>query len=600
MPVYKNLVARRLKSIVSFTKKDSRTTATVVLSISSDVPAWKASSEWQPLVQLTQEQHQEIVQKFCQWVDELSVLNGPRQRAWWYTWLASRDQLNCKILNWWRELHCLEQLLQQRKHDKFLEINLSHPILIPTVQVLAHQHGYRVKRNPTNTLKCYLDRFKNLFAYLYQWLKFIYYALVSNCFCRSIHGSSKNTSPFDILLVSIFHGKEFSGSEYCDTYFGKFNSYLSKRGLNVATVGFCYNQPKRILSSILGSGFPDVHPFGSNVSLLEIAKISSLILLFPFCLKRHHPRYPVFCYWDNIADAWMYGLAMLGEATLRQLCDQQESSPKILQMFENNPWERCVAFAAQKSNRNVYRFGFHHCAVVPFHLKTRLSSMEIGERLVPDELISTGANASQVLRALIQLEIPIKSGCHLRAKGHLEPVKEIEKIVKDKSPLVVLEALWKATDLLAIVLLYLRRFPNEVIYVRAHPVLSLDVILDVMQEKRENYPNLQERTCTLEEDLSKASLVIYQGSTVAMTAAASKIPLLHFSGNLYPTDNPLFLVLPAVKELYDADGLQKALDLLKSGKLYSNLDIDAISDYANSYLRLPDKVNLDKMYGLII
>jgi hypothetical protein len=570
----------------------------IALSVSAEIPSWKISSEWQPLVQLTQAQHQAIVQDFCQWVDELSQLNGPQKRAWWYTWLASRDQLNCAILNWWRELYCLERLLQQEAHGPCLEVRLSHALLIPTATAIAHRNGYQTRQTFANGCAYYWARLRNLSIYIYQWSKFVYYALISYYFCCRISENQNNTVPLDVLLVSIFHGKEFDSLEYRDTYFGGFSSHLKSKELAAATVGFCYNQPRRVLGSILHSKSPNIHPFGSQVGFLEISRISAVILIFPFCLKLHHPKYPVFCYWDNIADAWMYGLAMLGEATVKKLCDQQEGRLKIVQIFENNPWERCVAFAALQSKAMVDRFGFHHCAVIPFHLKNRLSPGEFDAGLIPDQLISTGVRATQALQNLSQVDIAINTGCHLRATT---PIRSFEESLEahHKSPLVVLEGLWKAIGLIAVILLYLRRFPQEIIYVRAHPVLPLDVILEAMKERRDNYPNLKERRCALETDLSRASVVIYQGSTVAITAAIRKIPLLHFSGNWYPTDNPLFLASSSVKNFAGIEDLHVFLALCRKQQLYSISDIASIADYAEDYLRVPSKDNLDEMCNLI-
>ncbi len=567
-------------------------------------------STWLDLIQLSSDENQAVTDDFTNWVESLSVKNGASCRGWWYTWLSSRDQVNCELLAWWRELFCLEKLLNQklREHCESglvsveLDVNLSSFEILKAANLLALNCGWRVRLESQFPIVQVRVNLKYLKTALYQWKILGIYII--RCYLLGLK-KIKNRQHLDdvkVILVTIFHASQKKVGHQ-DAYFGKMLKSLKGQGVNFAVTGLCYPSDKFLSGKATIYNGALIHPFGCYLNFLEILLVLLKTGFISFSIKWIEPHYLGLPYRKEALNVLTYGASLMGEATLKKLIKRYPKA-SFIQVFENNPWERAISFALHQHPIEVGRAGFYHCAVIPFHLKNRFSKYEVEQRLMPNLIMTTGIEATHSLSVINskKLDLSFISGLDLRSQpsshNNIQRPRQT-KGVEDSSEgylvLIVLEGLLKVLPLVSLVLDYARRTFSVKFCIRAHPVFPLEEIMSLLGKEIRDYPNLIPSESSLQDDFNRCSIAIYQGSTAFITGAKQQVPLLRFESDSYPSDDPFFLSSQPIHQFKDIDELDDLMHQFIQNKLYSESELGAIAAYASRYMSDPLHEKVDAL-----
>ena len=497
----------------------------------------------------------DVVTVFKDVVTAMSVANSGN-RLWWYTWLASRDRFNAAL---WKRLCVLSSSVEKDKERQ------------PKSPVFTRSFADRIKTT------------RRLIAEVVWFAKW-----------RHAERKVAYLEKVDVILVTHLETNSFKDGCFRDIYFGKLCRYLNDKGERVFVCGMLQGDPAKVLSGrdeaeIDFDGF--ISSFGAFIKVLDFFKalIESLfnqIKIIDFELPFGGNAKLLLA--DDIRNAIpdMFHGRMIELASARML--KHFPSARVIHIYENNPWEHAVDRQAFLHKRQV--IGFLHCAVLPSHLKNYISEVELNLRPSPDRTVCTGAGARDIFLALGRHDPEkVMAGCDLRSTlpQDRSPRREHRKSINNV--LVVLEAIPSMVGLLKFMDTVAAEFSNISFYVRAHPALPLSELAAKAEIK------CHPRGCLIEskeQDLiaamEAADVIIYQGTTVAMTAVYLGIPVIKVENKDPIEDDPLFEIDHLKWRVKDLDEIIEAFT--KISKLDQDIFIqerDQARSYAENYFAPP-------------
>lgn len=270
----------------------------------------------------------------------------------------------------------------------------------------------------------------------------------------------------------------------------------------------------------------------------------------------------------------------------------------VFHTYENNWWERAVDIACEE-NRNIVKkkIGFLHCSILDAHMKYSLLNDEWSLKPSPDEILVTGKQAKKILlrRGNYEEKI-IRVGYDLRGPNLYNIKQRKNRPVNINKILVLLEGLNTMPKFLKLVLETVGNLDYE-LSVRCHPVFP--ITQPEFKEVREHslFSKLTvSKNSSLDEDLDKADLVIYKGSTAALYAGYMGIPMLKFKDEWWASDDPLVECKFFKKEF------SNSIELLEAVKYFSGMEDTLyekekknIQDYIFEYMTPYKDFELNKL-----
>ncbi len=525
----------------------------------------------------------EVVNVFKDIVTAMNVTNGD-QRIWWYTWLASRDRFNAAL---WRRLCFLSSVskgdINQQTDDPVLLGHLaevqSQLIVVPLFDRM--KWGWQAFTSRLRTIRQVLAEV----MWFVQWWQ--------------VERAVSQPKQADVIVVTQLSVGSFKDGRFIDPYFGDLYTYLQKNGEQVVVCGTIQGDPSRIITlrhkSELGNvdavtslgSFIRAGDFGQALKEVLFNQIQAVDFLLPFGGNAKDLLSDDI----NCARPHMFHGLMIELATARML--EHYSSARIIHIYENNPWEHAIDRQGRIQNRD--RIGFLHCAVLPSHLKNYIADAEKPFRPAPDLIVCTGSGAKDVFLSLGNHNPDnILAGCDLRrtVPRDIHPRAKHRKAIRNV--LVVFEALPNMAALLRFIEMAAKKFSDTVFSVREHPALPLTGIADKAGiELHPNGPVLKSTENDLFLSLKAADVVIYQGTTVAMTAVYLGVPSIKIDNNEGIENDPLFESAHLKWRAQNLDDLQAAFQEI------SDLDQSTYiqeRDYARAYVEKcfasPSDVNM--------
>ena len=182
------------------------------------------------------------------------------------------------------------------------------------------------------------------------------------------------------------------------------------------------------------------------------------------------------------------------------------------------------------NNKNLYIGTF------PF-----IGKKENGIKPLPDKLLTVGLVTKEILRDYGNYpRSMVDTGCALRYE-YLEWIK-LKKIQGSDFILLALDGLPEVKVMVNYVLKYADKLKDYTIIIRTHPALPWKNIQDDIKYDIDILTNVTlSPSIALIDDLNKADICIYWGSTVSIEALALGIPIINYNNNSYLKYDPLFL-----------------------------------------------------------
>jgi hypothetical protein len=530
-------------------------------------------------------------------------LQNAENEDWWYTWLSCRDRFNTKLWGQLTELYRVNTLLTTS--NKNISYTTSDPSIVAMIRSIASANNFAIMVSPwclikwkfkkcTQSISCYVTAAK----YLVWGFKWWY----------SSAGYKKNRKNFtaDTMLISIPDMASIKGTgKYRDAYFGSLTDIIVAQEKKVRVGLILSGDPNEVLEGLskrrddivvesisLYLRFFDI--LFATRSLFNSIRIGFLPKVLGIDIKK--------LVTDDIKHS--LGYMILGRLSQKALFRYISASPgaSILHVFENNPWEKAVFYAAKRRPDPRATSGYLHCAVLESHFKNCITKAELKVHPGPDKIICTGPSARSVFLKLGERDPEnVLSGCALRGQSiaslslRKKPPKNIKRAI------VVLEALPSMVRLLKFVMQASIMCPDVMFEIREHPALPLSALTLEAGIEIDNYNNLEiSPNKNLEEVLESYDIAIYQGTTAAMTVVAMGIPIIKVKLEEMVNDDPLIESLSLKKIVDDPDEIKLSFMHFEtmSDEIFLN-ESRAARDYVENYLSPPSSETLKPFIGNI-
>lgn len=526
---------------------------------------------------LSVEAARSVVWDFRDRVTALSLANRDN-RAWWFSWLSSRDRYHCPLAADLAWLARAEAWLAGQSGT--VTLSCPHRDLAKALAVRARRLGWRV-RAPSGRPDFLVrlgDAVKMLAVGVATWF----------AARRHPHPGLGN---HDVIMVSWADKRLLTAlprETYEDVYFGSLTRMLEQHGerpLHLAPLMCAPGQIRAVTAAAVTRGIATLgHVLGLGDVLLSVGAA--------LCERVHWSGGDNALKRRALFRSVIYSAQarMMERAFTRLL--RQNPDARLIRIYENLPWERAVDLAARRFGRPV--IGYLHCAVLPSHLNYYLDPTEVPARPAPDRIVCTGSAARQVLLSLGHHDPKkVLPGMALRGPDAttLPPSRGQRPI---RRILVLLEGLERMVHLLRVLEIAARDLPHLEFAVRAHPMMPLEHLAALAGVATgAEAPLKPAPPGGLETALAETDAVIYQGTTAALTAALMGVPLLWFDGALPVTDDPLFQCRDLKRGFSDTSSLAQAI------AEFDGLDENAwnagrqtVRAYAASYLQAPSPERL--------
>lgn len=529
-------------------------------------------SDTLPALDRTEEQA--VLARFRDQVGALAVANAGN-RAWWFSWLSSRDRYHCPLaadLVW---LRTAEVWLSAQSGD--VRLNCPDTSLARALAQRAQTAGWRVRVPLARPdLSVFKDGAKALAIGLLGW------------WAARRHRAA-TLEGHDVLLVSWADKRLIDAKTPHDgVYFGPLEPMLVEAGehpLQVMPLMCTPGQMGTVTAAAVGLGMATMgHGLHLGDVLISVGQAMTERVRWVgpdrVLLRRALFRHVIYS-----------AQARMIERAMRRILTANPRA-RVIRIYENLPWERAVDLAARRMGRHVT--GYLHCAVLPSHLNYYIDAAEGAVRPQPDRVVCTGPAAREVLLSLGPHDPErVAPGMALRGPNpallnQVDTARPIRRI------LVLLEGLPRMVHLLKVLDQAARALPELEFQVRAHPMMPLQRLAEMAGIVTGTGQPLREaRAGTLEEAIAEADAVVYQGTTAALSAAVMGVALLWFDAGLPITDDPLFLCPYLKRGFADPAGLADAIaGLDRLDALVWQEQRQALRAYVLDYLRAPSAAGL--------
>lgn len=518
--------------------------------MSEPVLVLSAQGELPATLPLSAAAAEKLRQAFIQAITVLSVANADRP-GWWFTWASSRDRFNAKT---WSRLVALARLAEDLGQAGPISLGCDDPWLAEAMVALAQSRGWRVKRRLADRLRWGLRRLVPA-----GWLAMAKEMRRAIRLRRAARAQPKSITAAEVVLIApLSEAPLRQAGAYRDPYFGQLPDYLGQNGETCLHFGDVQGDPLAVVKAAADRAEPIV-TLGHLLGWTDLAA-AAWVALRP--LKTRGVRLP----WGNDARALLAddlrrarGQVFLGALMQRGCARLLALLPRarIIHTYENNPWERAVDVAAHAAGRSV--IGYLHCAVLKAHMKNVITIEEQGLRPAPDRIVCTGPSARALFLSLGAHDgQKVAPGCALRGPSLTGLPRRAHAPRQITTVLAVLEGLPSMVKVLRLLDHAARLSPRLRVLARAHPALPLSVLapqagIVLGEHVHESGPS------DLMAALDQADVVLYQGTTAAMTALYCGIPLVRLRLDDTVDDDPLSACPHLKAEISQPEELMAAL-----------------------------------------
>lgn len=357
------------------------------------------------------------------------------------------------------------------------------------------------------------------------------------------------------VIVTLVHPHSFTADgQFCDTYFGKLQEWLTARSIPVVTAGFVQGQSVWLAQAFLPGSAP-----GGQVPVGAVLTVGEIL----------------WCMWDSFR-AWTRRDQMAHatpveidgvrlDKLIRQAIRDAHASGDVFRSFyvsrcasrlaerlkitrcwypyENRAWEKMLLLGIRAASPKTRLVGYQHASVTASHTNFLLTEEEVERTPLPDAIVTLGdVTREWLIREGRHPSVLLKTGCALR-----QPKAGTAAIRARRSARVTRLLLALATNLneYVMTLAFLEeacvaarfcRNDGRELRIRPHPTIALEEAVRLLPNGRAQFPYAVS-TGAAADDLAWADVVLYASSTIGLEAVGLGVPAVYLDlGDILDTD----------------------------------------------------------------
>jgi hypothetical protein len=214
--------------------------------------------------------------------------------------------------------------------------------------------------------------------------------------------------------------------------------------------------------------------------------------------------------------------------------------------YEGNHWERMFVKGLKEVRPNMEIIGYQHAAIPQSAAGSFISCKEVEIIPHPDKIITTGEKVTEILHQNSCFpQDRIQSGCALRYQYLYELIKfPIKKVSPDTYTILVVLGDIDSSGILLYAINQANLLSNVSFIIRAHPILTLEKLLNISNIKIEDLPKnmLISHLDHVKSDIQRCDTMLYWSSTVAIEALMMGKSLICFDREDVLSFDPMSLI----------------------------------------------------------
>lgn len=540
--------------------------------------------------------------EFVNFVSELNIKNC--SFLWFALNFVNKNPLTTQLC--YRVYHVLSilDLVKNSEFDYFLivtdDTDIYHQIRIIFKNDCFVEVKYAISQK--------LD-IKKFFKYItpiavfFAFFRAILFKLYSRIFCKPKVEKNKDTS----IIFSLLNEHSFSkDGSYRDAFFGDFIYYLRDKNIRflnvVCVISSAYKQIIR--KAVKNAGeinlvtidyflkFSDLfrclrYSLVKYFSLIRLKEATYINHVEITCLVKNAIRrdYISSYFFDNLRVYY----------AIKNLC-YFVPIESLFYPFENRAFEKMIILAVRRFSTKTRILGYQHASISQRHTNFLLGNNEHKVIPLPDIILTTGEITKDIMRDIgcFPAEL-LEVGCALRQQVFLKQRKRR----KDKIIHIFVALSSNLEEYIKVLNFLGKAFkdnPSYQIWIRPHPVFSLEEAIKINGSPRFKFYNANQET--LDECYRWADILLYVHSTLSIEAIMQGIPIINIDIAEILDPDPLF-------NFHDLRWRVKNPEDLIPRIQYINIinETDFIlrqkqaQDYARRYLVEPDENRLNNFYS---
>ena len=277
---------------------------------------------------------------------------------------------------------------------------------------------------------------------------------------------------------------------------------------------------------------------------------------------------------------------LLVAALVRRWADTGLTFERIIYVYENQPWERALCWAARRYMPGTVLVGYQHARVPRFLLNLYFApGGEIAAPL-PDRVVTVGRHTARLLTNDGYGPIQVRVAGALQMQGFLESRPDRNGSNMAPSEPVVLVApssgLEEAAELVDMAVHLFDRDEGVKVVVKCHPQMTYHQASGLAAADLPGHVQVSDQPII--ELMQESAVMVYSGSTVCIQALALGLPLIHVRPQFDFDLDPLEAVPDARPEVTGLEELrQKVRWMLQHREEY-------ISQHQESWSQLVEEI----------
>lgn len=466
---------------------------------------------------INEEKREVFLKDYLDLIGSMGKDNGS-SRLWWATDISSKNRFESKLPSLLQESLEAEEGIQPRHH------------------VFSLREWVQV----------YLFRLRRVVSLFFHAIRIYARAVYSRIhLSKKIQRQLKGGNSYYVIRSFIYNRSFGSDGTYRDLFLGEAPEFIKKK------------KDVLILSDILGD---------FSFCIKKIKKCSSHIIVpleyFISIKDILCAIFKVLTYRIRVIDDLSFGgypasdiirrelVRTLNGIRIYQLLNYESvqallkttSVDTFLLTYENNPWEKMCLLAFREFSPSTRLLGFQHNVVPQASANMFIGSKEKDIIPKPDRILTTGEIPKRIIERYGALNGGvIVPACALRHEYLF--TFSAEKRLRSG---IILLALEGVPDICGMVNYCLQQLGNNDTYkilIRTHPVLPIKRIQHKLIAPLKSFHNVivsEGGSRLLKEDIQRAEMVMYWGSTVGMEALWMGKPVIHYDNGSVLSYDPLF------------------------------------------------------------
>lgn len=496
------------------------------------------------LLQFDGNRRDQLVAAYIDLVGQLGVeLNS---LLWWATDLSSKNRFNSNLPEYLQQFLTLLDAAKNEPCDCLLVLPVAWPIHASLKAALTQRGLTWTVYDDKKERWCSCARavgYRVMYIGRHFWRSLWRWTYTRRKLRKVIQNGLRADKGYYVVKTFVYDHSFVAGDQYRDAFFGPLPDYLKGRKELV------------FFANILGD-------FRFCVARIAQCRDAVIIPMDFFSTMGNivgtHLR--ALCYWPRSRGSVMFAgedvtdivnnemFLTSGRIQTYQLLHYRQlyellkriKVETFLTSFENNPWEKMCFLALRRFSPMTKIIGYQHTVTPQASVNMFISRLEADVIPKPDRILTVGEGPQRIIQRYTGIKtLPVEPACALRFE-YLFSLKERER-QRTGVILLALEGIFEAYKMVNYVMTQLQGSSRYRVILRTHPVLPLSCFEHKLKFKLKGLSNFTlSRARTLQEDIEKADIAIYWGSTVGMEALWVGKPVIHYNMGAMFSYDPLY------------------------------------------------------------